>query len=827
MAEEQIGRADYVLGVDNTGVKKGVAEAEAAIKASGAKTEAAYTESGQRAGMAFAKAIAKGAAAVAAVGFAVATRGLIELDQVQAEYTAETGATAAEAKRAGDAILAMSSRNIQPIREIGATLTKVRTDLGLTGEDAERTAEQFLRFARATKQDAAASVLAFDDILDAWGLTAADAQHVMDNLVASHQQYGGSISENQRVLAQLAPQLKALNFTIDDSQALLNLFAASGLDAGKAQMALNSAIQKLPPGTSLKDFIAKLATIEDPAERARKAIEIFGTRGGAGLANAIRPGIESLDDFKVSQDEMTGATDRAADALDSSFGARAQLLIKQFGSALIGLGRDLGPALTGLASLTSLAGSLGLPSKLAGAWRAIANSSVVHQAIDGLGKAWGTRLGKGIGITAGGLIVAQLLISTSANAQSIARHVGDLQKQLTEALRAGNIEQLRQVREGLQSQLEDLVAVPFPGLADQLLQKQLSADIAKIDARLAQETTKLSQTEQAAHNAGLQIGGALVDGVGNSGIVSAAGRIIAGAGPAWAEIARQQGNRLGLAVAQGILTRRDAVDTAWQNLLDGIKTGQSVTQRTATLLGRLTSSALIKGLNDSDPAVRAQSRGTKQLILDELLALKPRAGTLSKESMEALRRGMKSKDPEIAAASTAIYNAAISGPKGLTVEKGKVWGGNIGKGIAAGLDAQAKAVGAAAGNLANVIADYLETHSPSKLGPLSRTGGPEGWGRQIVALIARGAEAGLPALNATLSRGLSLSGFDEPWLTQAVVSAAPSATIRVEHAITAEGARNLAAAGFDERQVAAALAEPVDATGLLSNLRGLQAMSGS
>ena len=61
------------------------------------------------------------------------------------------------------------------------------------------------------------------------------------------------------------------------------------------------------------EFIEHLASIEDPGQRATEAIEVFGARGGAGLANAIRPGMQGLDDFKVSAEEMIAFGDSGND----------------------------------------------------------------------------------------------------------------------------------------------------------------------------------------------------------------------------------------------------------------------------------------------------------------------------------------------------------------------------------------------------------------------------------------------------------------------------------------------------------------------------------
>jgi hypothetical protein len=367
MAAETVGRADYQLGTDLSGLKTGMKEADALVKESGERTEETYKSAGYRAGELLGHGIKTGLKIVggaAAAAFGIATKGVIELENVTADFRAETGATAAEADRAGDAINRMAGKNIQPIKEIGATMGKVVTQLGLTGKAAEDTTQTFLTFARATKQDAAGAVSAFDDILDGFNLEASESKKIMDALVVSQQKYGGSVQENQAALAQMAPQLRALNMTWEDGISLLNLYADAGIDAAGGQMALNTAIQKLPPGTSLEDFIKKLASIEDPGERATAAVEIFGSRAGAKMANAIKPGMDSLDDYAISAQEAAGATKQAADVLDDTFTSKITLKIKEVSSALTGVAKEFGPVLTGFASLATLGASLGLDTLL-------------------------------------------------------------------------------------------------------------------------------------------------------------------------------------------------------------------------------------------------------------------------------------------------------------------------------------------------------------------------------------------------------------------------------------------------------------------------------
>src|SRR4051812_26400730 len=107
MVEEAIGRADYVLGADNSGVKAAVAESEQLIKQSGAQTEAQYSSTAYKAGQVIGKGILGGVrilSAGASAAFAIATKGSIDLTNAQIEFQRETGASADEAARAGKAI---------------------------------------------------------------------------------------------------------------------------------------------------------------------------------------------------------------------------------------------------------------------------------------------------------------------------------------------------------------------------------------------------------------------------------------------------------------------------------------------------------------------------------------------------------------------------------------------------------------------------------------------------------------------------------------------------------------------------------------------------
>lgn len=346
--------------------------------------DAAGMNLGQRMGAAVQKHGAQLISGALTAGIGLMTKGLIGLEDVTAKFAATTGVSADEADRAGKAINAMSGRNIQPLHEIGDALTKVYTDLHLSGDEAYKVTQLFLTFGRATGQEAAGAVDAFKRILDAWNLTAAGAAGLMDKLVVAHQRYGGSIANNEAALANLAPALQAANLKVDDGIALLNLFEKSGVDSAVAVTGMQKALAHVKSPEELARLIAQISATVDPFERAKLAITLFGAKAGAKLAEVLKPGADGIADLKIKTEDATGATKKAADVLDSTWGARFQLMMNKASAAVIGFGQNFGPALTGLATVGTLVETVfgeAIGAGLGRAWNKVASSAVVTKAV--------------------------------------------------------------------------------------------------------------------------------------------------------------------------------------------------------------------------------------------------------------------------------------------------------------------------------------------------------------------------------------------------------------------------------------------------------------
>lgn len=168
-------------------------------------------------------------------------------------------------------------------------------------------------------------------------------------------------------------------------------------------------------------------------------------------------------------------------------------------------------------------------------------------------------------------------------------------------------------------------------------------------------------------------------------------------GAALAAAAHRAGLLAEDAFAQGITDRRQAPLDAFAKLVEDLKHPLSAAKETARLIGELTSQSMADGLKSRDQVIHDQALYTKGLIIQELEKIAPQGGKLSKDAAAAVAKGLKSKDPDIRAASQAIYDRVHGIIQPLATDA-YTWGLDIAKGFARGLssDAAVKAVKAGA-----------------------------------------------------------------------------------------------------------------------------------
>lgn len=314
-----------------------------------------------------------------------------ELDQNMAGLAARAGLTSEQTDKVKGSIVDLSRSSLQSQTEIAGVAEGLISLQGVSADNAEELqglTQKYLDFSLATGTDAAGAVEAFDDVMDAWGMTAEDTGGLMDALVLSHQQFGTSVEGAEGALNKMAPTFQTLGLSANDALAYINMFAASGIDAESSSAAFTKAMDALTDSTdagaqklqgiadklgisgdelaNLKaqgpdvlfaTLTERMGQMEDPAMRAQAAIELFGTKAGPKLAEALAQSGGDLTQFEIDIGEASGATEEAAAKIEGTLTnklkllgnevmGRAQELTQSFAPALMLFG-TLGPGVMG------------------------------------------------------------------------------------------------------------------------------------------------------------------------------------------------------------------------------------------------------------------------------------------------------------------------------------------------------------------------------------------------------------------------------------------------------------------------------------------------
>lgn len=764
-----------IFGAVHLNLETGEFEASAAKAA-----DSVGSSMSQQLGSKLKSAVGAGIGMVAGAAFSMALTGANELDAATKQLQADTGMTAEEAKNAEHALAGMYKTNLQGFDEIGATMAVVVNGLHLTGDAAAAATQQFLTFATATGQNAADAVSAIRGDLDAWNLTAADAGPLMDKLVASHQKFGIVVTEDQAALQAMAPAMQAANMSVDDGIALLNLFQTAGISAAKAPAALAIAVKQLKPGQNLNDLIAQIGAIQDPTLRAQAAMNDFGARAGAQLAQAIKPGMTSLDDLIASLGDTAGASDTAAGEIKSGFGEQFQLILHnatgwlaEFGTnfgGIIGIASEFGPRFTTalLAGLGGLGGLL-IPKITAAILSATLPAAVAGEAV---GAAAGTALPGAFAAAAALAFPAVIGAFIIAAGTMIALALNDLfpglAKKMHDQFFAG-VDAVTTALKGSSSILDD-TGNGFNSLGVRV--DATSRTFGRVPPVVDAAGTALKGFADASTAAGGAVGGlaaATVSGfseLADANLKAARAYVTSSqASKLWSDDFRRDMQ----ATAPALNTAKDD----FNSFLDTLGIGPA----RAKLQGELTGAKLAAGLKTGSKASRAAGAEMVQTLTDQLNGLtKPMSAAAQKAELEGELLAMNHARGIAKAAGDptrmALIDTMIGSVRqkmldlaGLTYSYGFRAGASYTDGVAAGIVNGKRVIVAAVNQLHGVVYAKSPPGPESPLHEIDKWGAGTGqaWVDSFAGAIAGGKSGIMGALGGLAMPGVAGGSFAMPY----------------------------------------------------------------
>lgn len=194
----------------------------------------------------------------------------------------------------------------------GAAIGEVNTRFGLTGDALEELSGQFVKFAKLNDQDVSGSVDSVSKMMAAFGLSTEDASRMLDALNTVGQQTGVDVGKLSETMAANAKQFDELGMSAEDAMSFLGSVSMAGMDTSTAMMGLKTAMKNAAKdGLSLSDALEGFDKVMkgngSESEKLAAAYELFGTKAGAAIENAVSNGTLDLNDFTNSLGDFEGS----------------------------------------------------------------------------------------------------------------------------------------------------------------------------------------------------------------------------------------------------------------------------------------------------------------------------------------------------------------------------------------------------------------------------------------------------------------------------------------------------------------------------------------
>lgn len=265
-----------------------------------------------------------GMAAAAVAAAAVITKAASECYQAWQEVdegydtivtkTGATGAALEDLQGVADKIF--TSLPVE-MSDVGNAVGEVNTRFQLTGEALEGLSSKFLKYAKINGTDVVGSIDNVSGVMKAFGLDVSEAGDLLGVLTDVGQRTGLEVSQLESLLLSNAATFKGMGLDVGAAAEMLGQFEINGVEVSQAIAGLTKAQQNATKnGKSLNDALAEsVENIKGAAtetEALQIATDLFGKKGAAPMAQAIREGRVNFDDFSKS---MQGA----GELVDSTF----------------------------------------------------------------------------------------------------------------------------------------------------------------------------------------------------------------------------------------------------------------------------------------------------------------------------------------------------------------------------------------------------------------------------------------------------------------------------------------------------------------------------
>ena len=249
-------------------------------------------------------------APIAAIG-AASMAAFTEVDEGADIVKTKTGAAGQALKDMQDAANDIATTIPTDFATAGSAIGEVNTRFGLTGTALKDLSQQFVEFASINDTDVSTSIDNVSSVLNAFGMDSSQAGGMLDVLNSVGQATGLSMDKLSQDLSGNAAQLKSMGLNATQSAQFLGNVEMSGLDVGTAMAGMKKAMNNAAKDgktldQALGEFSSTMKSNKSETEKLQAAYDLFGSKAGASIYNAMQTGKLSFDGFSSSMADFKG-----------------------------------------------------------------------------------------------------------------------------------------------------------------------------------------------------------------------------------------------------------------------------------------------------------------------------------------------------------------------------------------------------------------------------------------------------------------------------------------------------------------------------------------
>jgi phage-related minor tail protein len=249
-------------------------------------------------------------APIAAVG-AASLAAFNEVDEGADIVKTKTGAVGQALKDMQDAANDIATTIPTDFATAGSAIGEVNTRFGLTGDALKDLSQQFVEFASINDTDVSTSIDNVSSVLNAFGMDTSQAGGMLDVLNSVGQATGLSMDKLSQDLSQNAAQLQSMGLNATQSAQFLGNVEMSGLDVSTAMAGMKKAMKNAASDgktldQALSEFSDTMKSNKSDTEKLQAAYDLFGSKAGASIYNAMQTGKLSFDGFSSSMADFKG-----------------------------------------------------------------------------------------------------------------------------------------------------------------------------------------------------------------------------------------------------------------------------------------------------------------------------------------------------------------------------------------------------------------------------------------------------------------------------------------------------------------------------------------